>query len=162
VLHAARWKYKTPRIRHLRSIAQCCQAISLQLRHVSTIGKNVLNINISPTCTYNMVNFDPLAAEIISLVWGIPANFNGFCVLAPLLHGTLVVGVSPTFWRWTEGATYTWQGGRHIGHLPTFVWATKLVWKIRGKIIRTLLCVRQLCTLIHTQVWAVIKVDWCF
>ena len=38
-----------------------------------------------------MVNFGPLAAEIVSLVWGTPANFNGFCVLAALLHGTLVV-----------------------------------------------------------------------
>jgi len=41
-----------------------------------------------------MVNFGPLAAEIVSLGWGTPANFNGFRVLAPLLHGTLVVGVS--------------------------------------------------------------------
>jgi len=38
-----------------------------------------------------MVNFDPLAAEIISLVWGTPANFKGFGVLAALLHGTLVI-----------------------------------------------------------------------
>ena len=29
-----------------------------------------------------MVNFGPLAAEIVSLVWGTPANFNGFGVLA--------------------------------------------------------------------------------
>ena len=29
----------------------------------------------------------PLAAEILSLVWGTPANFNGFRVLAVLLHG---------------------------------------------------------------------------
>jgi len=43
-----------------------------------------------------MVNFGPLAAEIVSLVWGTPANFNGFRVLAALLHGTLVVGVSQT------------------------------------------------------------------
>jgi len=43
-----------------------------------------------------MVNFGPLAAEIASLVWGTPANFNGFRVLAVLLHGTLVVGVSQT------------------------------------------------------------------
>ena len=28
-----------------------------------------------------MVNFGPLAAEIVSLVWGTPANFNGFGVL---------------------------------------------------------------------------------
>jgi len=29
----------------------------------------------------------PVAAEILSLVWGTPANFNGFRVLAALLHG---------------------------------------------------------------------------
>ena len=43
---------------------------------------------------YNMVNFGPLAAETGSLVWGTAANFNGFRVLAALLHGTLVVGIS--------------------------------------------------------------------
>jgi len=43
-----------------------------------------------------MVNFGPLAAEIISLVWVTPANLNGSRVLAALLHGTLVLGVSET------------------------------------------------------------------
>jgi len=43
-----------------------------------------------------MVNFGPLASEIVSLVWGTPGNFNGFRVLAALLHGTLVVGGSHT------------------------------------------------------------------
>ena len=33
-----------------------------------------------------MVNFSRLAAEIVSLVWGTPANFYGFGVLAALLH----------------------------------------------------------------------------
>ena len=46
--------------------------------------------NISSTRDHNMVNFGPLAAEIFSLVWGTPANFNGFRVLAALLHVTLV------------------------------------------------------------------------
>jgi len=64
-----------------------------------------------------MVNFGPLTAEIGSGVWGIPANFNGFRILAALLHGTLVVGVSQTLWRWTEGATYIQQGGHHVGHI---------------------------------------------
>jgi len=41
-----------------------------------------------------MVNFGPLAAEIRWQVWGTPANFNGFRVLAALLHGTLVLSVS--------------------------------------------------------------------
>ena len=34
-----------------------------------------------------MVNFGPLAAEVVSGVWGTPATFNGFRVLAALLHG---------------------------------------------------------------------------
>ena len=58
--------------------------------------KKLLSSNISPTCPYNMVNFGPLAAEIVSLLWGTPCNFNGFRVLAALLHGTLVVDVSQT------------------------------------------------------------------
>jgi len=41
-----------------------------------------------------MVNFGPLAAEIGPVVSGTPANFNGFRVLAALLHGTPVLGVS--------------------------------------------------------------------
>ena len=67
-----------------------------------------------------MVNFGLLAAEIVSLVWGTPANFNGFGVLAALLHGILVVGVSQTA-ALTDGATYIRQGGHHVGHLPTFL-----------------------------------------
>ena len=43
-----------------------------------------------------MVNFGLLTAEICWRVWGSPANFNGFRVLAALLHGTLAVGVSQT------------------------------------------------------------------
>jgi len=54
-----------------------------------------------------MANFGRLAAEIDSGVWGTPANFNGFRVLAALLHATLVVGVSQTLRRWTEGCTYS-------------------------------------------------------
>jgi len=46
-----------------------------------------------------MVNFGPLVAEIILGVWGIPATFNGFRVLAALLHGSQVVGVSQTLRR---------------------------------------------------------------
>ena len=33
-----------------------------------------------------MVNFGPLAAEIGPIVWGTNTNFNGFRVLAALLH----------------------------------------------------------------------------
>jgi len=80
-----------PKNRHLGTSAQLCRPISLQLRHVSTIGKNLLNSNVFPTWPHNMVNFGLLVAQICWRVWGTPANFNGFRVLS-----TLVVGVSQT------------------------------------------------------------------
>ena len=44
------------------TMAQFCRAISSQGRHVSTIGKKLLNSNISFRCPHNMVNFGPLTA----------------------------------------------------------------------------------------------------
>jgi len=69
---------------HLRTIAQLCRAISSQRRHRKS--KKVLDNNISSTCARNMVNFGPLTAEIVWRVLGTPINFNGFRVLASLLH----------------------------------------------------------------------------
>jgi len=117
------------------TIAQLCRAISSEPRHVQInkyylltyllmyrqSEKNLLNSNTSSTCPDNMVNFGVLTAEIRWQVWGTPANFNEFRVLAALLDGTLVVGVSQTLRRWTEAATYIWQGGHHVGHWPTFL-----------------------------------------
>ena len=85
--------------RHLRTIAQLCRVISLQLRHVSAIGKKVLNSDTSSTRPDNMVKYGPLAAGICLAVWRTPANFSGFRVLAALLHGTRVVGVSQSLRR---------------------------------------------------------------
>jgi len=82
---------------------------------------NLLSSNISSTCPHNMVNFGPLVADIVSSIWGTPGNFNGFRILASLLHGTLVVGVSQNLRRWTEGTTYIRQGSHHVGQWPTFL-----------------------------------------
>jgi len=90
---------KVAKNRHVGTIAQLCRAIFSQLRHISTIGKNLLSINMSSICPYNMVNFGPLAADIGLPVWGTPANFNGFRVLRALLHGSQVVSVSQTLRR---------------------------------------------------------------
>jgi len=57
--------------------------------------KNFLSSNISSTSS-QYGELGPLAAEIVSLVWGTSGNFNGFRVLAALLHDALVVGVSQT------------------------------------------------------------------
>jgi len=108
------------KIHLLGTIAQICRAISSQPRNISTIGKNCLHSNVSPTCPHNMVNFGLLTAEICWRVWGTPANFNEFCVLAALLHGTQIVGVSQSLRRRTQDATYIRKGGHHVGHWPTF------------------------------------------
>jgi len=100
VLHAARCKCRTQKVakkspsgHHPTNLSGYIFAAKAC---IDNRKKNFLSSNISPTCPHNMVNFARLAAEILSLVWGTPGNFNGFRVLAALLHGTLVVGVSKT------------------------------------------------------------------
>jgi len=89
VLYAAGWKIqyakfaKNSTSAHHRTTLSG-YSLSSWLRHVSAIGKSLLNSNISPTYPYNVVNFGPLAVEISWRVWGTPANFNGFCVLTAL------------------------------------------------------------------------------
>ena len=77
---------KLPKIHHLGTIAQLCRAISLQLRHVSTIRKNLVKQQYLLHMSHNMAIFHALAAEIGSGVWGTPANFNRFRILASLLQ----------------------------------------------------------------------------
>jgi len=104
------------------TIVQLYRAESLQLRHLSTIGKKLVKQQYLLHMSHNMANLGPLAAEICWRVCGTPTNFNWFRAWAALLHGTLVVGVSQTLWRWTEGAIYIRQGSHHVWrcHWPTF------------------------------------------
>jgi len=48
--------------------------------------KYLSNSNTSSRCPHNIANFSPLTAEICWRVWGTPANFNWFRVLASLLQ----------------------------------------------------------------------------
>jgi len=98
------------RNRHLGTIAQLYRAVSSQLRHIWTIGKNLLNSKISSTGLYNMAIFGP-------------ANFNGFRVLAALMHGTLYIWTSAKLCGDEQRAPpipIIRQGGHHVGHWPTF------------------------------------------
>jgi len=95
VLHAARWKCRTqknpknlPSGHHRTTLSGDIFATKAR---IDNWKKNLLNRNVSSTCPHSMVNFGPLAAEICWRVWDTPANFNRFCFLAVLLHGTLVV-----------------------------------------------------------------------
>ena len=70
---------------------QLCHGISLQLRHVLTIEKKLLSSKSSSTCPHNMVNFGPLAAEIVSLIWSVAGNFQRV-----LCFGSVTAGHSNT------------------------------------------------------------------
>ena len=92
--------------------------------HIDNRKKSVLNGNISPTCPYSMVNFGLLAAEILSLVWGTPANFNGFRILAALLHGTSS-GCQPNFVALNRGR-HLYSAGQPsrwaLAHISSCFW----------------------------------------
>ena len=87
--------------RHLGTIAQLCRAISSFATKacIDNWKKKLVKQQYLLQMPQYMVNFSSLVAEIVSLVWGTPANFNGLRVLAALLHGTLVVGASQTLRR---------------------------------------------------------------
>jgi len=76
----------------------CCTRLAENTGRKNT--QNLFNGNISSICLHNMLNFGPLMAEICWRVWGIPANFKGFRVLASLLHCTDVAQ-----WRSTKLCT---------------------------------------------------------
>jgi len=125
VLHAARWKYMQGRKndaknRHLGTISQLCPAVSSQLRHVSTTGKKLVKQQYLLHMSRNMVNFGPRTTEIGSGVWGTLANFNGFRVLAALLHGTSS-GREPNFAALNRGR-HLYSSGRPsrwaLAHIP--------------------------------------------
>jgi len=83
--------------------------------------KNLLNSNTSSTCPDNMVNFSLLTAEICWQVWGTPSNFNGFHVLAALLHGS---GHQPNFAALNRGR-HLYLAGRSsrwaLAHISSFL-----------------------------------------
>jgi len=108
---------KSPKIGHIGTIAHLYWALSSQLRHVLTIGKKILlSSNISSTCPHNMVNFDPLTAEIGPIVWGTPTNFSGFRVLASLLQQRKCL---------TQKISKNSTSGRHHTTLSRYIFATK-------------------------------------
>jgi len=62
-----RWKYRTQKITKESPSGHHCTNLSgyiFATMHVSTIGKKLLNSNVSPSCPHNMVNFRLLSAEI--------------------------------------------------------------------------------------------------
>jgi len=124
VLQAARWKYRTQKIAKNSPFGHHCTTLSGYIfatqARIDNRKKSLLNSSVCPTSSqYDELR--PLAAEISWHVWGTPASFHRFRVLAALLHSTRVVGVSQSLRHWTQGATYIWKGGHHVGHWLTFL-----------------------------------------
>ena len=72
--------------RHLRTIVQLCRAYIFATKaRIDDWKKKFVKQQYACKCLHNMVNFGPLTAEIVLLVWGTPPNFNWFRVLAALL-----------------------------------------------------------------------------
>ena len=98
VLHAVRWKYRTLKF------AICAPSYNCVGLYLSNQGlyrqseKNSAAIS-PPDVPIIWLTYGLLTAEIGLVVWGTPANFNGFRVLAALLHGTPAVGVY-IVWSW--------------------------------------------------------------
>jgi len=128
-----------PKIHHLGTIAQFCLAISLQLRHVSTIGKkNLLNSNVSPTCLHSMVNlrltssWDPLACL------GHPSKFQLVARLGSVTARHSSSGRQPKFVALntghhlhSEGRPSCWALAHILVLLNLFGIRLKCYWKMK-------------------------------
>ena len=102
LLQAACWKHRTqksPKIRHLRTIAQLYRAVSLQLRHVSTIGKKLVKqqhlLHMSPQYgkLWPTKGWDRFRS------FGHPSEFQRVWRLALVTAATSVTGGQPNFAR---------------------------------------------------------------
>jgi len=100
VPYAARWKCRTqniaknsPSAHHRTTLSSYIFATKAHIDNRTKLVKQ----QYLPTCPYNMANFGLLAAEICWRVWGTPANFNGFRVLAALTARQSSSGRQPNF-----------------------------------------------------------------
>ena len=100
-----------------------------------------------------MVNFGLLTAEIVSLVWGTPANFNGFLVLAALLYGTLVVGVNQTA-AFNRGR-HLYSAGRPSGWALAHISSSFFF----GLFVTRTCCIGETILTIYTSLW---RLSACF
>ena len=96
---------------HLGTITQLCRAISSQLRHISTIRKNLLSSNVSPTRPYNMAHFGPLAAEILLASLGHPCQFQRISCLGSITARHSSIGRQPNFAALNRGR-HLYSAGR--------------------------------------------------
>jgi len=97
---AARGSLEMQDSKNCQKLAICAPShnfVGLYLRNEGTYRqseKNLLSNNISSTCPHNMVNFGPLAAEI---VWGHPCKFQRVSRLGSVTARHCTSGRQPNF-----------------------------------------------------------------
>jgi len=116
VLHAARWKYRTQKWhknRHLHTIAQLCQAISSQLRHVLTIGEKLVKERylLHMSSQYGELRLTSGRGRFGSL--GHPSKFQRRSHLGFITAATSLTGGQPNF-AWCLAVF--WAGTRYIDY----------------------------------------------
>jgi len=136
---------KVAKNRHLGTIGQLRWAISLQLTQVSTIGKKLVKQQYLLHMSAQYGELRPTSGWDRFVSLGKPQVIStGFASWQRYCTTLLVVGVSQTLRRWTEGAAYIRQGGHHVGHWPTFLVATifqsPYIWNAQINCTRSDLC----------------------
>jgi len=127
LLHAARWKYRTQKSRQKSPSGHHRTTLSrytFPLWHISTIGKKLVKQVKLVNLLHRSSQYGELRPtngwdRLTSL--GHPCKFQLVLRLGSVTARHLVVGVSQTLRRWTEGVTYIRQGDHHVGHWPTFL-----------------------------------------
>jgi len=65
----------------------------------------------------------PTKAEIVSLVWGTPTNFNGFRFLAALLH-SITAAFNRGRHLYSAGRSSRWA----LAHISSFINVSVVIW----------------------------------
>ena len=91
-LHEKNRTQKSPIIRHLRTVAQLCQAVSSQLRHVSTIEKKLIKHQYLPHMSSQYGKLRPISGSHRFTSLGYPSKFQrvsrvGFLTVLMSLNG---------------------------------------------------------------------------
>jgi len=123
MLRAAGWKYRTQKSRqkspsghHSTTSSGYIFATKALIDNRKKIVKQQYLLHTSP----QYGNLRPTSGWDCFVSLGTTGNFNGFRVLAALLHGTLVVGVSQTA-ALNRGRHLYSMGGHHVWHWSTFL-----------------------------------------
>jgi len=99
---------------------------------------------------------------------GHPYKFQRVLRIGSVTARHLVVGVSQTLRRWTEGATYIRQGDHPVGHWPTFlvyIFGNAMIFikdnKVLFKILKQDKCysARQLLKELYYRQWSRLSLD---